>query len=171
MSRKRCKRKVWPLLASPVGHVIARAALLAPAAVKDMELRALEALEDLAKGRGAETGFDLLSDSVNLAGCLAHDQAGLGVRVAAEGLDLAAAKQAIRDVWARYGRTGKIGATGPELAVLRDTVRCLMDTLPCITQAQFDKAVIYLKNRSETGECEVLSARPDHTQAELALAA
>jgi hypothetical protein len=171
MSRKRCKRKVRPLLANPVAHVIRRASLLSPDVVKDVELRVLEALDDLAKGRATEAAFDLIADCSNLAGCLAHDQAGLGVRIAAEDLNLAPAKQAIRDVWARYGRTGKLGVTGPELVELRNVCRCLVDTLPVLTQAQFDQAVIYLRNRSKTGDTEVLSARTERNQGELPLAA
>ena len=169
--RKRCKRKVKPLLANPVAHVMRRAALLSSDVVKDVELRVMEALEDLAKGRATESAFDLISDCCNLAGVLANDQAKLGVRIAAEGLDLAAAKQAVRDVWMRYGRTGKLGATGPELSELRNVALCLVDTLPVLTQAQFDQAVIYLRNRAKTGDCEVLSARAARNQAELALAA
>ena len=64
--RKKCKRKVWPLL-NPVTHAIEGAAITDTGKLNQLRMVELSAIEAFAKGRATPNDWRTIADMLNVS--------------------------------------------------------------------------------------------------------
>ena len=112
--RKRCKRKVYPLLNS-VAHGIAGAAISDEAALDKLRLCELSAIDALTKGMGTPNCWRWVCDFMNIAEVMAKHGIGPEVLPYCE-----EAQKALLEAKERYDKTGKMGLSGTGIKAIKE---------------------------------------------------
>lgn len=115
MSRKSCKRRVYPLNPNIVGHVIEGIGFAAKSKLDKLRLLELSQIESLANGSGTLQDLRGLTDCLNLCETVADAGVGPEALPACE-----KAQEAILSIMGRYETRKKIEALPAELEALRD---------------------------------------------------
>jgi hypothetical protein len=115
MSRKRCKRKVWPTNINPIAHAIAGAAIPDSGALDKLRLCELSAIDNMVNGRATTEDWRWLADVVNIAETMG--KAGIGPEVLPY---CEASQQALLEAAERYQKTGKMGLSGIGLTSIKE---------------------------------------------------
>jgi len=115
MSRKRCRRKVWPLV-DPVRHAIEGARITSESELDKLRLRELAAIDAFARGRAQEIDWYDIDALARMT--LTMAERGVGRPEAMPALDIA--RQHLAADMRRFRETGRMGTTGPGLVAYRD---------------------------------------------------
>lgn len=115
MTRKRCKRKVWPTNIDPIAHAIAGAAVADGRALDKLRLCELSAIDNMAHGRGTTEDWRFIADVVNISETMG--KAGIGPEVLPY---CEASQQALLEAAERYQKTGKMGLSGVGLTSIKE---------------------------------------------------
>lgn len=114
MSRKRCKRKVYPLINS-LAHGLAGAAISDNAALDKLRLCELSAIDAMTKGMGTTEDWRWLADVVNISETMG--KSGIGPEVLPYCQEVQAALLEAAD---RYQKTGKMGLSGVGITKMKE---------------------------------------------------
>lgn len=114
MSRKRCKRKVYPLLNS-LAHGLAGAAISDKQSLDKLRLCELSAIDAMTKGMGTVEDWRWLADVVNIAETMG--KAGIGPEVLPYCDEV---QKALLEAAKRYQKTGKMGLSGIGITKVKD---------------------------------------------------
>jgi hypothetical protein len=141
MSRKRCKRKVYPLLNS-LAHGIAGAAVSDKQSLDKLRLCELSALDSMVKGVGTPEDFRWLCDVLNIAECMAKE--GIGIEL----LEICEkAQKELLDAKERHDKYGKIGLSGEGIKILRELVQMHDIQRTSVARSKYEKAIRKTANR------------------------
>ena len=114
MSRKRCKRKVYPLLNS-LAHGLAGAAVSDKQSLDKLRLCELSAIDAMTKGMGTTEDWRWLADVINIAETMG--KSGIGPEVLPYCHD---AQAALLESAKRYQTTKKMGLSGVGIKAIKD---------------------------------------------------
>lgn len=114
MTRKKCKRKVYPLLNS-LAHGIAGAAVSDKQSLDKLRLCELSAIDNMVNGRGTTEDWRWLADVVNIAETMG--KAGIGPEVLPYCQE---SQKALLEAADRYQKTGKMGLSGVGLSNIKE---------------------------------------------------
>lgn len=114
MSRKRCKRKVYPLLNS-LAHGIAGAAVSDKQSLDKLRLCELSAIDAMTKGMGTTEDWRWLADVVNIAETMGKE--GIGPEVLPYCKEV---QTALLEAADRYQKTGKMGLSGTGISKIKE---------------------------------------------------
>ncbi len=114
MSRKRCKRKVYPLLNS-LAHGIAGAAVSDKQSLDKLRLCELSAIDAMTKGMGTTEDWRWLADVVNISETMGKE--GIGPEVLPYCTEVQAA---LLEAAERYQKTGKMGLSGTGISKIKE---------------------------------------------------
>ena len=114
MSRKRCKRKVYPLLNS-LAHGLAGAAISDKQSLDKLRLCELSAIDAMTKGLGTVEDWRWLADVVNIAETMGKN--GIGPEVLPYCDEV---QKALLEAAKRYQKTGKMGLSGIGITKVKD---------------------------------------------------
>jgi hypothetical protein len=114
MSRKRCKRKVYPLLNS-LAHGIAGAAVSDKQSLDKLRLCELSAIDAMTKGMGTTEDWRWLADICNLAETMGKH--GIGPEVLPYCQEV---QKALLEAAERYQKTGKMGLSGTGISKIKE---------------------------------------------------
>lgn len=148
MTRKRTKRKVWPLL-DPIKMAMNGAAYTTGTVLDDLRTRNLSAIDAFARGQATVHDWRTVADMSNVAQTMAKGGVGPEVLAAVE-----AVEAALTDAYNRHERTGKLGMTGPQLVALRELHEYHDLQVQSITRNEFERWI------KKTGD-RIRSAHPD----------
>ena len=112
--RKKCKRKVYPLL-NTLAHGIAGAAVADDAALNKLRLCELSAIDSLTKGKGTPSDWRWAADFLNIAETMAKHGIGPEVLPYCE-----KAQEALLEAKERFDKTGKMGLSGAGIRAVKD---------------------------------------------------
>lgn len=152
MSRKKTRRKVYPLM-NPIDLAI-EGATITPNNQLD-KLRALElsAIDAIARGLGTVSDLEAMRDMLNLAETMARGGIGHEVLAPCE-----KAQAELISMVDRFNRTGRIGATGPGLEAFREAFRFHDLQRTCIDRSEYER---YIKKTADIlrtgGKAKVVS--------------
>lgn len=114
MSRKRCKRKVYPLL-NTLAHGIAGAAVADDASLNKLRLCELSAIDAMTKGMGTPHDWRWIADVLNIAETMAKHGIGPEVLEFCE-----EAQKALLEAKERFDKTGKMGLSGAGIRAVKE---------------------------------------------------
>ena len=114
MSRKKCRRKVYPLINS-LAHGLAGAAISDNAALDKLRLCELSAIDAMTKGMGTTEDWRWLADVVNISETMG--KSGIGPEVLPYCQEVQAALLEAAD---RYQKTGKMGLSGVGITKMKE---------------------------------------------------
>lgn len=134
--RKRCKRKVWPLM-DVVSHAIAGACITDKTRLDKLRLCELAALDAFAKGMAEPEDWRVLGDMLNVSEQMAND--GIGPEALPVNLE---AQQAMKAANAR----GKLEFTAPELQTMRNAYEYADLQRSSIARSEFERAITRTQN-------------------------
>jgi hypothetical protein len=141
MTRKRTKRKVWPLLNSLV-HGITGAAITDTASLDKLRMRELSAIESFRIGKAEKDDWMAVADFTNIAETLAGDGVG------PEAMEpVRQAQEALSEAHRRHTETGRLGVTGPELESLREAYQFHDLQRLSISRSRYEAAILKTANR------------------------
>jgi len=112
--RKKCRRKVYPLLNS-LAHAIAGAAISDGPSLDKLRLCELSAIDAMTKGMGTTEDWRWLADVVNIAETMG--KSGIGPEVLPYCKDV---QQALLEAADRYQKTGKMGLSGVGISKIKE---------------------------------------------------
>jgi hypothetical protein len=112
--KKKCKRKVYPLLNSLV-HGLAGAAVADSKSLDKLRLSELSAIDAMTKGMGTLEDWRWLADICNIAETMG--KAGIGPEVLPY---CDAVQKALLEAADRYQKTGKMGLSGVGITKIKD---------------------------------------------------
>ena len=135
MSRKKCRRKVYPLINS-LAHGLAGAAISDNAALDKLRLCELSAIDAMTKGMGTPEDFRWLADVINIGETMGKN--GIGPEILpycqeAQTELLAAAK--------RYQDTGKMILSGVGIRAIKDVWELHDLQRTSIARSLYEKAI------------------------------
>lgn len=143
--KKKCKRKVWPLL-NTITFVKEGIGFVEQKDLDKLRLRELLALENMVKGKGTVQDWKELVDVTNLTQVMSVNGVGheaYDVCIEAEHELLEAAR--------RYERTKKMGLTGKGIQAIRDVIEYAGLQQASIPRCDFERMIIktreYVKNK------------------------
>jgi hypothetical protein len=131
MSRKQCKRKVWPLL-DPLRHALEGVRVTDKPALDKLRLIELSALEAFAKGNATAHDWSILSNLLNVSEQMAVD--GIWPEALETNLE---AQQAMKAA----NQRPKFGFSGPELQTIRLAYAYADRQRTSITRSQFEEEI------------------------------
>lgn len=111
--RKHCRRKVYALV-NPISHAIKGVSITPKAALDDLRLRELAAIESFAKGKATLQDWCHINAMLSIAETMAL--AGVGPEAL---IDCKAAQEALIEAARRFETTGRMGTTGPGIQAFR----------------------------------------------------
>ena len=114
MSRKKCRRKVYPLLNS-LAHAIAGAAVPDKQSLDKLRICELSAIDAMTKGMGTTEDWRWCSDILNISETMG--KAGIGPEVLPYCQEVQAA---LLEAAERYQKTGKMGLSGVGLTSIKE---------------------------------------------------
>ena len=114
MTRKRCKRKVYPLV-NPIARAIEGAVITPDSLLDQLRLRELSAIDSFTHGRATRDDWMTIADLCNIAETMARDGIGPEVLEPCE-----AAQAALGAAHQRLKTHGRLGMSGPELVAIRE---------------------------------------------------
>jgi hypothetical protein len=141
MSRKVCRRKVWPLV-NATAHAISGATMIPESDLDRLRIRELSALEAFAKGNATPSDFRDLCDMLNLAETMAQSGIGPEVMPACE-----SAQAALLEAKDRYERTHRLGLSGPGLTALRGLYEFHDLQRTSVDRSTYERAIAKTRNR------------------------
>jgi hypothetical protein len=112
--KKKCKRKVYPLLNSLV-HGLAGAAVADSKSLDKLRLSELSAIDAMTKGMGTTEDWRWLADICNIAETMGKSGIGPEVLPYCE-----AVQKALLEAADRYQKTGKMGLSGVGITKIKD---------------------------------------------------
>jgi hypothetical protein len=112
--KKKCKRKVYPLLNSLV-HGLAGAAVADSKSLDKLRLSELSAIDAMTKGMGTTEDWRWLADICNIAETMG--KSGIGPEVLPY---CDAVQKALLEAADRYQKTGKMGLSGVGITKIKD---------------------------------------------------
>jgi hypothetical protein len=112
--KKKCKRKVYPLLNS-LAHGLAGAAVADSKSLDKLRLSELSAIEAMTKGMGTTEDWRWLADICNIAETMG--KSGIGPEVLPYCEDV---QTALLEAADRYQKTGKMGMSGVGITKIKD---------------------------------------------------
>ena len=135
MSRKRCKRKVYPLLNS-LAHGLAGAAISDKQSLDKLRLCELSAIDAMTKGMGTPEDFRWLADVINIGETMGKN--GIGPEILpycqkAQTELLAAAR--------RYQDTGKMILSGVGIRAIKDVWEYHDIQRTSIARSEYEKMI------------------------------
>lgn len=131
MSRKQCRRKVWPLI-NPLVHAIQGVQVTDKTALDKLRLIELSALESFAKGKATRNDWQILGNLLNVSEQMAAD----GIWPEAMETNHAA-QLAMKAV----SKRDKLLFTGPELQAVRAAYAYADAQRTSITRSQFEEEI------------------------------
>jgi len=135
MSRKHCKRKVYPLV-NVISHVIEGVHVTEQRILDRLRLAELSAIEAFAKSRATRDDWMALADLSNVAETLAR--AGVGPEVL---VPCARAQDALGEAHRRHGEHGRFELTPAELDAMRELYQFADLQRTSITRAEYERAI------------------------------
>lgn len=143
MSRKKCKRKHWPLL-NCIEHAIEGVSATPIDRINKLRLLELSAIESFAKGKATPDDWRLLADAVNIAQTMAEKGVGAEVLLVAQKAD-----EALAQAHARFkdSKIGKLLLTGPELGAIRELYEFHDLQRTSITRGEYEDFIRATGNR------------------------
>lgn len=151
MTRKRCKRRVWPTNIDPIAHAIAGASIPDDGALNKLRLCELSAIDAMIKGVGTPEDFRWLCDVLNIAECMAKDGIGIELLPICE-----EAQKELLDAKERYDKYGKLGLSGKGIQVLRELIEMHDLQRTSIARSEYEKAIRKTANRIKSRSREVV---------------
>jgi hypothetical protein len=112
--KKKCKRKVYPLLNS-LAHAIAGAAVADSKSLDKLRISELSAIDAMTKGMGTVEDWRWIADVCNIAETMG--KAGIGPEVLPYCDE---AQKALLEAADRYQKTGKMGLSGVGITKIKD---------------------------------------------------
>lgn len=149
MSRKRCKRKVWPLL-NTLEHAISGAGITSRNELDKLLTRELASLDAFTTGKARMNEW---SDMVNVNN-LTQTLAGMGVGYEAMP-DAHKAEEGLIEAAERFQRTGKMGLSGPAIQALRDVIEWHSLQRSSIPRSQYEEAIRLTGARIKSGHATI----------------
>ena len=137
--RKQTKRKVYGLY-NPITMAIAGAAVSNGPEVQQLDTGESSALESLRTGKAVEEEVHLLTVMTAISAVLAYKKRMLEPRLMAQ-----QAFKALDSIKERNKRTGKWGASGEELAALREMYQYHDAQRAMVARSEYEKAVVSSK--------------------------
>lgn len=141
MSRKKCIRKHWALV-NPVAHVLEGIQVTPSDRLDQLRLLELSAIEAFAKGMAVKSEWDALADMVNIAETMASGGVGPEVLEAC-----ARAQEGLDEARERYGRTKRLGMSGPAIQAMRDLHAYHDLQRTSISRGEYEKFIGMTANR------------------------
>lgn len=148
MSRKHCKRKVWPLV-NPIAHAMEGAAVIDIKKLNRIQLLELSALDSFARGRATKADWAALADMVNTAETFATE--GIGPEALPS---IAAANEALGNAHRRQSEGNNLGFSGSEFQALREVAHYHHLQRQAVSLAEYERMLTKTANR-------IFSAHPD----------
>lgn len=112
--KKKCKRKVYPLLNS-LAHGLAGAAVADSKSLDKLRLSELSAIDNMVHGRGTTEDWRWIADICNIAETMG--KAGIGPEVLPYCDEV---QKALLESAERYQKTGKMGLSGVGITKIKD---------------------------------------------------
>ena len=150
MSRKKCKRKVWPTQVDTIAIAIDGARITDAAHLDKLRLRELAAIEAFARGRATVEDWKDLADMLNVAETMGTQGIGPEVLPVCE-----TAQRALAEAHRRHTQLGKLGLSGPELQALRELHEYHDLQRTSVDRSQYFRSIQATQNR-------IRSAHPSH---------
>lgn len=152
MSRKKCHRKVWPLV-NPVSMAILGVQPADENILNEIRLRNLSAIEAFAKGVATPADWRTVADCLNVAETMA--KGGIGPEVLEP---CKAVQQALGEAHRRFKQVGRLGLSGPEIQALRELHEYHDLQMQSVTRAEFERWIqkTAARIRSAHPDCKVV---------------
>ncbi len=148
MTRKHCRRKVYPL-SNPIRVAMEGAAITPDNLLDQLRLQELSAIDSFTRGRATKADWMAIADLCNIAETMARD--GIGPEVL-EPCD--AAQAALGAAHQRLQTHGKLGMSGPELVAIREIAEYHHLQRTAVARSVYETAI------KKTGD-RIRSAHPD----------
>ena len=145
MTRKHTRRKIYALV-NPIAHAIEGACITPDAKLDKLRVLELSAIEAISKGQGTPADMAAMRDMVNLAETMARGGVGPEALAPTE-----AAQAELASMVERYNRTGRVGATGPGLELLREAFRWHDVQRASISRSKYEWFIDKTANTMRTG--------------------
>lgn len=114
MSRKKCKRKVYPLI-NPISMAVLGACVSADKPLNTLRLAELSAIDEMVTGKGTTESFRWICDVINISETLGK------MGVGPEALPLCeAAQKAMLEAADRYQKTNRMGLSGEGIKAVKE---------------------------------------------------
>jgi len=149
MTRKRCKRKVWPTNINPIAHAIAGAAIPDSGALDKLRLCELSAIDNMVNGRATTEDWRWLADVVNIAETMG--KAGIGPEVLPY---CEASQQALLEAAERYQKTGKMGLSGVGLTSIKEMWEYHDLQRTSVARSEYEKMIRKTRSEEHTSELQ-----------------
>lgn len=114
MSRKKCRRKVYPLINS-LAHGLAGACVADNASLNKLRICELSAIDAMTKGMGTTEDWRWLADIVNIGETMG--KSGIGPEILPHCKE---AQEAMLEAAERYQKTGKMGLSGQGIRAIKE---------------------------------------------------
>jgi hypothetical protein len=135
MSRKRCKRKVYPLLNS-LAHGLAGAAISDDASLNKLRLCELSAIDALTKGVGTTEDWRWVCDYLNIGETMG--KSGIGPEILPHCKE---AQEALLEAAERYQKTGKMGLSGKGIRAIKEVWEYHEIQRTSIARSEYEKMI------------------------------
>lgn len=149
MSRKRTHRKVYALV-NPIAHAIAGAAITDTAALDQLRMRELTALDALVRGQGARDDWKAMADMANVAETMARMGIGPEVLSVCE-----RAGQALMRAHGRFKLRGSMALDGEGIQALRELAEYHDLQRTSVSRSQYEVAIRKTADRIRSGAADV----------------
>lgn len=131
--KKKCNRKVWPLVANPIALIKDRNSPVSEEFRNKLKLRELTSLENMTKGRGTPDDWQELAAMINFAKIMAIK--GIGIEVEAICVEL---EGQMKKVEKHYKEKGHMVLDWKMLRNLRDMIEYSDLQIQSITAKEYD---------------------------------
>lgn len=141
MTRKACRRKRYPLI-NPIQMAMEGAAITPDDVLDRLRLLELSAVEAFTHGRATVDDWRTVADVLNVAETMAR--AGVGPEV----LEVCVRVQdGLTQARERYGRTGRMGLSGPAIRDVRDLVQYHDLQRASVSRSEYERHIATTANR------------------------
>lgn len=148
--RKQCRRKVYALV-NPIQHAIDGARITPQAALNDLRLRELAAIESFAKGKATLQDWCDINAMLSIAETMAL--AGVGPEAL---VDCKAAQKALIEAARRFEATGRMGTTGIGLQAFRSLFEVNDLQRSSVQRSDYEKLIAKSMSRIRSKAKEVV---------------
>jgi hypothetical protein len=133
--RKKCRRKVYPLLNS-LAHGLAGAAISDDASLNKLRLCELSAIDALTKGVGTTEDWRWVCDFLNIGETMG--KAGIGPEILPHCKE---AQEALLEAAERYQKTGKMGLSGQGIQAIKEVWAYHEAQRTSIARSEYEKMI------------------------------
>lgn len=145
MTRKHCRRKVYPL-SNPIRVAMEGAAITPDNLLDQLRLQELSAIDSFTRGRATKADWMAIADLCNIAETMARDGIGPEVLEPCE-----AAQAALGAAHQRLKTHGKLGLSGPELVAIREIAEYHHLQRTAVARSVYETAIKKTGDRIRSG--------------------